>query len=840
MASVNGVSGSNMNALYGSRNVMSGLASGLDTESMIENSIAGFRLKISNLQQKQTKLEWKQTAYRSLTDKMVQFSQKYTSYTSATNLLSPSFFNRAVLTTSNGENASKVSASGRTSSTVAINGVAQLASASRYEVAKGRGVLGSVEDMSSGKRFIQATSTIQLDGKVPVSTLSGSISLTYGNQSITLNLDSTVYEDVDAFAAAINEKLKGERISFTGGSSTSADQAISVTVEDGKIAFGDRKGNNEVYISGVSGSLEQTFLGVTFDKETKVKSLDFTGKALKTEVDRLELLADKEMTFTLDDVKRTIKLPSLDVLKTQNAQDLTQYLQDQLAQAFGAGRITVDGASTDPGEPNTLQLKFTVENPNSTLIMTSTANSALGLEPTATSYLNTSRTLGDLLGSATDIHWDEELLAVGKVTQKGSGSEATFWDAQGNRVAKREGEDTYYRVDTDGETRLTGHNLSINGVVIGGYAKDTALETVLRDINNNVETGVSVSYSKMSNQFVFTSKETGSAYSIKEGSIGDDSLGKALFGEFTAGKYVEGKDSIVNLKVNDSDLTITRSSNTFDVDGLSVTVSGTFNGTVTGGVASFDPAGDPVTFTTKADADKIVEAVKAMVQDYNTMITELREAFRTMPAQKANGSKYEPLTESDLESMSETAITNYEEKAKQGLLFGDQDLSAMYDQLLRALSPGGADGVALRNMGIGTGYSQGLTTIEFDETKFREALSKNPDEVRDAFTKVAGDGSTTNGIMMNLQSTLKTYASVEGTKGILINKAGSKYSATSLLQNYLKDEIDSYETQVSKWQDKMSSKVDYYTRQFTRLEKLINQMNSQSSSLMNLMGGASS
>ena len=837
MASVNGVSGSNMNALYGSRNVMSGLASGLDTESMIENSIAGYRLKISALQQKQTKLEWKQTAYRSLTDKMVQFSQKYTSYTSSTNLLSPSFFNRAVLTTTNGEHASKVSASGRTSSTVAINGVAQLASASRYEVGRGQGVLSSVEDMDSGQRFIKATSTIDLAGTVPVSTLSGSLSLTYGNQDITLNLDSTVYEDVDAFAAAINEKLKGERISFTGGSSTTADQAISVTVEDGKIVFGDKKGNNEVYISGVSGALAETFQNVTFDKDTKVTELDFSGKEFKTDIARLELLADKEMTFTLDGVTKTVKLPSLSELEALDADDFVQHLQDQLNQAFGSNRITVGGASNDPAKSKDIQLSFTVDR-NSTLTMTSTANSALGLDQTATSYLNTSRTLGDLLGS--EITWNDALLAVGKVTQKGTGSEATFWDAQGNRVAKREGEDTYYRVDTDGETRLTGHNLSINGVVIGGYTKDTALETVLRDINNNVEAGVSVNYSKMSNQFVFASKETGSAYSIQENGIGDDALGKALFGEFSAGKYTKGTDAIVSLNVNGSNLTINRSSNTFDVDGLSVTVSGTFNGTVTGGVASFDPTGDPVTFTTKADADKIVDAVKAMVQDYNTMITELREAFRTMPAQKANGSKYEPLTESDLESMSETAITNYEEKAKQGLLFGDQDLSTMYDQLLRALNPGGADGVALRNMGIGTGYSQGLTTIEFDETKFREALSNNPDGVRDAFTKVAGDGSATNGVMMNLQNTLKTYASVEGTKGILINKAGSKYSATSLLQNYLKDEIDGYETQVSKWQDKMSSKVDYYTRQFTRLEKLINEMNSQSSSLMNLMGGASS
>ena len=35
----------------------------------------------------------------------------------------------------------------------------------------------------------------------------------------------------------------------------------------------------------------------------------------------------------------------------------------------------------------------------------------------------------------------------------------------------------------------------------------------------------------------------------------------------------------------------------------------------------------------------------------------------------------------------------------------------------------------------------------------------------------------------------------------------------------------------------MSDRIDYYTNQFTRLEQLINQMNSQSSALAGLMGG---
>ena len=90
MSSVSSLSSTS--SLYGNRNVLSGLASGLDTESMIENMVSGTKAKITSLQQKRTTWEWKQEAYRNIIDLMVDFTQKYTSYTSSTNLLSSSFF----------------------------------------------------------------------------------------------------------------------------------------------------------------------------------------------------------------------------------------------------------------------------------------------------------------------------------------------------------------------------------------------------------------------------------------------------------------------------------------------------------------------------------------------------------------------------------------------------------------------------------------------------------------------------------------------------------------------------------------------------------------------------
>lgn len=189
--------------------------------------------------------------------------------------------------------------------------------------------------------------------------------------------------------------------------------------------------------------------------------------------------------------------------------------------------------------------------------------------------------------------------------------------------------------------------------------------------------------------------------------------------------------------------------------------------------------------------------------------------------------------------MSESAVAAYEKKAKQGQLFADRDLSAVYEKLRSAISPTGTDGTALREMGISTNYSQGLTTISLDETKLRNMLSSNPDAVKEAFTKSKDtDGAATNGLMQSLKTQLDQYASVTGaTKGILVQKAGSTYSSLSLLKNTLQKNMGNIDTQITKWENKMSDQIDRYTSKFTQLEKLINQMNSQSSAFSGMLGG---
>jgi flagellar hook-associated protein 2 len=83
------------------------------------------------------------------------------------------------------------------------------------------------------------------------------------------------------------------------------------------------------------------------------------------------------------------------------------------------------------------------------------------------------------------------------------------------------------------------------------------------------------------------------------------------------------------------------------------------------------------------------------------------------------------------------------------------------------------------------------------------------------------------------------YASTTGaTKGILVETAGNSASPLSLLSNSIQTQIDEIDDNVSTLQDKLSDEQTRYQSQFTQLEELIQQLNTQSSWLTSSTGSS--
>lgn len=972
---VSGVSSSK--SIYGNRNVITGLASGLDTEGMIENAISAYKNKITSLTQKRTKTEWKQESYRSMVEKMSSFLSKYTSYRSSNNLMSTSFFDQAVKTVAKGANKDMVSATGKASSDVRIDRVRQLATAATYKLG-GAALDGTTAAFGQDSVTAAASGTLDLDKEIPISNLNGSLTLAYGGANarsyLSVNFDETkTYKNADALVEEINKQLEGQSISIGTKTYTGKDllnNVVKAEVKDGQIVFTDPK-KNGVFVSGATGSAEEHLLGgkeLSTEAGKQVKSLTLSGDALKTtKMSTMEYLSTRgaSMEITLDGKTKTVKLPGKsDIAKGLTGKDRDEAFMDafqkSIDDAFGKNKLTVSDKNAGK-EGAGINFEFTAPKA-STFSINSTKGEVLGFGESdrVTSYLNTGKTLGELLKGKAGVKTNYD----GKVDFAASGFEKAYVekkDAKGNTVKE-------LAKDANGKQL---YSFRVNGKEIGQFNEDTSLNTVFNAMNSSSDSEVKVGYSKLTNELTFTAKDTGAASKIDFSNpdtvpAGEKSLAEALFGKVDTNSknYSAGQDAIFEASVNGTSLgEITRSSNSVEMDGMTVTLKGTFgyqtdengkikfedsdeiaysydrneagqiiftadggrevygkerrDGTVeltskgidltykptdetnpyagakvygkfdekTGALNFYmkdknggnekqvylqqgnwfstteafngnapvkfntkvtesfvqkpvvDKSAEGVTFETSSDADKIVDVIKQMVEDYNTMAKEIKDAYSTLPAQRSNGAYYEPLTAEEEEGQTESFIKNWNEKAKQGILFGDRDLASLYQRMTSAVSMTGEHGAALREAGITVNYSNGMSTLEFNETKFRDALNNDPDKVRDAFTASVESGAKSNGLMQALKQPLDVFGKTEGGKGVLVEKAGSPLAPSTMYNNTIQKELNNIDSQIERWQEKMEDQIDHYTSQFSRLEQLIQQMNSQSSYFSQLMGG---
>ena len=292
-----------------------------------------------------------------------------------------------------------------------------------------------------------------------------------------------------------------------------------------------------------------------------------------------------------------------------------------------------------------------------------------------------------------------------------------------------------------------------------------------------------------------------------------------------------------------------RSSNTFNLEGLTVTVSGTFGGSYeknADGSYKLDSdnkkiwnpdSSQTVTFSAKADVDKALETVKAFFEDFNALVTEINSQITARP-----DSNYGPLTSAQKEEMDETSIENWEKKAKQGILFNDdvmRDLSGSMEGVLsKLMNKYGVNYQDLEKIGItySEDYLDGGTLV-FDESKFRSAMESDPELVSKI---ISGGESGGKGLIHVVEDSLTPYATRYASKngnsyGRLVEVAGTEKKPTTLMSNQIYKQLKEMQETIDKLQAQLKVEQDRYISQFTTMESLINQMNTQSSYLSQIM-----
>ncbi len=280
------VSGSTSYSASSSRG-LSGLVSGMDTQSMVDKMLSGTQAKINKQNANKQVLVWKQQQYRDVISTLRTFQQNFLSFQKdQSNLLSTDFFN-TMTATSTSDAFKVIAGSNATSGTTTVDYIKQLATSTSYSS--------------------QSAASAELSGNLDLSKLDKNITLRIDGNTINIDLNGTNTEQevLDTINAALGDKA-------------------TASVTNGKFAI--TAANEKDRIEVLNGSqLGLSMLGLKAGQYANGKVAgNFSLQAGQPSID-----------ITLDGVKKTIVLDP-------TAADPIAKLQESITNAFGNGIKVVE------------------------------------------------------------------------------------------------------------------------------------------------------------------------------------------------------------------------------------------------------------------------------------------------------------------------------------------------------------------------------------------------------------------------------------------------------------------------------------------------------------------
>ena len=231
----------------------------------------------------------------------------------------------------------------------------------------------------------------------------------------------------------------------------------------------------------------------------------------------------------------------------------------------------------------------------------------------------------------------------------------------------------------------------------------------------------------------------------------------------------------------------------------------------------------PVILNSSFDAEGVTTYIKEFVDEYNKLIEDIQKQL-DMPSAKS----YKPLTEEQKKDMSDYEIEQWEKKIKDSLFRKDPDLEKLLGDM-RSVFGGVVEGSpfeTLSSIGIKTGDWKEKGKLNLDEDKLRAALAKDSQGVIDLFSK-NGDTEASIGLADRMYDMM-----TKQTKSSEMRTAYSFYNDKVLTKN-----ITNQKDEVSKLQNRMYRMEDMYYKRFAAMEKMMSQLNSQSSWITSQLGG---
>lgn len=256
----------------------------------------------------------------------------------------------------------------------------------------------------------------------------------------------------------------------------------------------------------------------------------------------------------------------------------------------------------------------------------------------------------------------------------------------------------------------------------------------------------------------------------------------------------------------------TGDSNSYSINGLTIE-------------ALAETGDSAISITTSTDTQGVYDKVKDFLTEYNNIINEMTKLYNADSA-----GSYEPLTDDEKDQMSDKEIEKWETKIKDSLLRRDSTLgsvmTAMQTAMMSSVEIGGKK-YSLSSFGISTlGF---LNAAENEQNAYHidgDEDDANTSGKTDKLMAAINDDPDT---VMQFMQQLSTN---------LYNAIGDKMKSTDLSSAFtiyndkqMKTEYTNYTKTIKEWEKKISDREDYYYNKFTQMESAMTKLNSTQSSI---------
>ncbi len=793
---------------------VTGLNSGLDTDSIIQELVSAYRTKGDKIKKKQIKLSWTQDKWKSLNAKVLNL------YKSLDKMRFSAGYNIKKTTVSNTSKATV------TASKDAVNGTQTLKiktlakggylSGAQLKNAKSGSTklseLGFTDDGTPATYCIEGKNgvrkEINVDGNTTISDFVKQIN--NSGTGVTASYDNTnkrIY---------ITSKDTGEGNDFmlTGLNTKGAEalNALGVNVPS-KTSSAEAAAWMEYY-NPVTGSVDRTKLeaDVTAVAQAKQEQVDLTENIGKWQAENTQ---SAEAIKYVEAYKNAYAIAQKGI-SDQDAEYLSQFYnmseedrkKDYVRGDDGKLRLAEDG--DDPGTYITfdsIKSRYTFDETQPKV----DEDGNPVLDDDGNPVEETSDIVKQLKAYNSHQAFREEYEAEPTAEQQAVLDKVSAAISSGNPAA------AYDDLTTEFNQNIETNKENIKNANTG-LAKAAEVIASYKTINSSALTKEMSDLTDPDNKqafddYVNTLAERVEFFAANYTKVGDD---YELTQNVSGGKKVDATDAVIEL----NGVEYTSNTNTFNINGMTIQAHET---------TGMDDD-DAITLTTSTDTQGLYDKIKDFITEYNAIIGEMSSLYN---AESSKG--YEPLTSEEKEVMSESEIADWEKKIKDSVLRRDSTLGGLISTMTSAMSASvkiNGKNYSLSSLGIKTGNYFGTSAADrymyhIDGDADDDETSANADKL---MAMLNSDPDTVIEIIKGASQ--KLYEGLNKKMGTTsLSSFQSIYNDKSMAQSY-----SDYTKKISAWEEKVAKIEDDYYKKFAAMETALSKLQSQQSALAGLLG----